>query len=190
MRIRKSRRGERGAAMVEAAFMFPMFLILWFAAIAAYKIPASVIDLNSKSRSDAWARAMNNCSAATSDDPEQYPASWGNAVSSPLTNEPDIGSLFSSAMSSGSVGGIVGGVVNAITGALAEIIPNPTGSASTYQNTVNWRMSNRYANTDNASSTKLARTVTIVCDGGVQDGSVWNALTDLVGAIIGLIPSP
>jgi hypothetical protein len=184
----RSRRGERGAALVEAAFMFPMFLILWFAAITAYKIPASVIDLNTKSRSDAWALAMDNCGAHTSNDPEQYPQAWGNATSAPLTNEPDIVTLFKSAMKAGGVGGIVGGVVNVLTAALAEVIPNPTGSASTYQSSVHWRMSNRYANTDVAHSTKLSRTVTIVCDNGVQNGDLWNALTDVAGAVLDLIP--
>jgi hypothetical protein len=150
--IRKRRTSERGAALVEAAVMMPLFITITFAGFYAYNYGRAGIDIKTSSRAEAWSLAMSNCGSSGSDDSEKLPevegstegASGGAANTTPITHTPPSASL--STQMHGALGGGGGGgafIVTIIQGFfnwISPLFPNPTGSTSTQTETINYRI--------------------------------------------------
>ena len=83
-RVHRRRRHQRGVALVEAAFMLPMFVILWYGSLYVHNLGSKYIAVNTAAREDAWTTAMSNCGVHKSSDSEVLPAAEGSP--SPLQN--------------------------------------------------------------------------------------------------------
>jgi len=190
----RSRR-TRGAAMVEAAFMMPMFVILFFTSLYAHNLNAKQISLNMTTRASAWALAMYNCSKGpASDEGETLQAANSGGTGEPQTislsggSGNDASNAASSAFSGGSVSGALSSVMSGITSAIASVFPNPQGSQSQIHDTVSWRMPNVYVeggSTSGPNSTPVGQTVTVVCNEQAVDGSIGQAVKDIICAVTG-----
>ncbi len=188
-RIRSHRRRERGAALVEAAFMMPMFIILFFTSLYAHNVNSKQITLNTTARAQAWAYAMSNCNKGPgSPEGESLPlGSSGNAQTMDLEGGSPGGgtSAASSALSSGSVTGAISSFLSAITSVLSDIFANPPGSQSTVRDSVSWRLPNVYDGSGyGVRSTPLYQSVTVVCNEQAQNGSIVTAVEDLLCSIV------
>jgi hypothetical protein len=197
---RSSRARERGAALVEAAFMMPMFVILFFTSLYAHNLNAKQISLNITTRSQAWALAMYNCSkgpgTGSPAEGETLQAANSGGSGEPTTigltsqNANDASSAAGSAFNSGSISGSMSSMLSIVTGLLSDILPNPQGAQSQIKDTVSWRMPNTYVAggaTSGPNSTPVQQTVTVVCNEQEQNGSIGSALKSMVCVITGLM---
>jgi hypothetical protein len=181
--IRKRKASERGAALVETAFMAPMFVILVFSAFYAYNFGRAQIDVATLARQEAWTYSMDNCGQGGPNESESLPGG-STSTQTPITHSPPSASLTSqmSATLSGKGGGsfivaLVQGLVNHIQG----LFPNPSGSMQNETEIVNFRIPNLYAGqsgkgfvtriasgsgtTGNGAATKaLKNNVTVYCN--------------------------
>jgi hypothetical protein len=165
--LRRLRR-QRGAALVEAAFMFPMFVICFYAIIYMHTFYATQIDANMLSRQYAWGDSMNNCGggpgdATDTDTPNslQNPSSVSrntfigvganatfpvSTVAGPDDHQKmndeasDASTGVSAAMSGGSVTGAAALIVGKITGFIAGIFPDPLGAQGVSSASFSWRL--------------------------------------------------
>ena len=95
--LRNRRRHQRGAAMVEAAFMLPMFVILFFTTMYLHNLNAKQIALNMTTREAAWSYAMANCNVTKDADSEVSRSAFGRlAVVDPARAETVMTARFSS----------------------------------------------------------------------------------------------
>jgi hypothetical protein len=212
--IHRQRQHERGAALVEAAFMFPMFIILFFSVIYAHSFTATKIDEATQARELAWNNAMTNCvqggggsDSETLPDLETSlsltrgnfkgtgtPSTIGmNTTSKPLTPmNGEAGSTqagVTQSISGGSIEGAFAGIVGMLLDTVAKIFPDPNGAQGVTTGSVSWRLPNNYAHTDPNNSTSLTHTVTVYCNEAPQDGSVKTVVGDLVGDISNFVTS-
>ena len=205
------RRAQRGAAMVEAAFMFPMFIILFFSVIYAHSFSATKIDEATQARELAWTNAMGNCGKTGDAIIEKIPdqvsdlsVTRGNftgveqtsqiaiqtttSPQSPMNGESSsTKSGVSEAIAGGSIEGAFGNIANMLVGVVADLFPDPDGAQGVGTGTVSWRLPNNSAASDPTNSTKLTQTVTVMCDETVQNGSVLTVVKDLIGDIGGFV---
>jgi hypothetical protein len=189
---RHVRARERGAAMVEAAFMMPMFVLLFFTSIYAHNLYAKQIALNMTSRSQAWSLAMYNCSKGPgSPEGETLGAadSGGSGEATTISlnagsGSSDSSSATSGALNGGSVSGAATSAISGVTSMISSIFPNPSGSQSVQNGSVSWRAPNLYNPGDNGGiqSTQVTQTVTIVCNEQAQNGNICTAIAAVVGA--------
>jgi Flp pilus assembly protein TadG len=194
--VRNRRRNQRGAAMVEAAFMLPMFVILFFTTLYLHNLNSKQIALNNTARESAWSYARANCGIVLDADSEVYDSvdSGGDAASTIATTNGsnEAGSAASTAFSAGSVTGGMAAFVSTVTTAISSVFPNPTGSQKKSNDTVAWNMVNLYANGSSGSQTTqtptpVAQTVTVYCDEAPQDGSLGKVISDFMGFVKSLI---
>jgi hypothetical protein len=162
------RRGQRGAALVEAAFMFPMFVICFYAIIYMHTFYATQIDANTLSRQYAWGDSMNNCGGGPGDTTDSdtptslqspttvsrntfigiganatFPVSTtaGQDDHQKLTGEAaDAMTGVGAAMQGGSTTGAAGLVLGAITGFIGGIFPDPNGAQGVSTASFSWRL--------------------------------------------------
>jgi len=211
---RRSHSRERGAAMVEAAFMFPMFIILFFSIIYAHSFSATKIDEATQARELAWSNAMSNCvQGGGGSDSETLPdmetslaLTKGNfrATGSPstiamnTTSNPQLPmngeasstqAGVSQAIAGGSIEGALGGIVGMLLNAVSDIFPDANGAQGVTSGAVSWRLPNNYANSDPSNSTTITHTVTVMCNEKPQNGSVETVVADLVGDISNFVTS-
>jgi len=179
-RHRAARRHERGAAMVEAAFMMPMFVMLFFTSIYAHNLNAKQISLNLTTRAQSWALAMYNCSKGPgSPEGETLQAANSGGSGEPTqitlksTNPSTSGSAAMSALSGGSIMGMMSTFMGMATGILSGLFPDPPGSQSQVKDSVSWRMPNLYngAGVGQTNSTPVQQTVTLVCN---EQAKTWS----------------
>lgn len=205
---------ERGAAMVEAAFMFPMFIILFFSIIYAHSFSATKIDEAAQARELAWSNAMSNCvEGGGGSDSETLPTmesslslTKGNfrATGSPSTISMSTTSNsqlplngeasstqtgVSQAISGGAIEGALSGIVGMLLNTVADIFPDPNGAQGVTTGAVSWRLPNNYANMDPSNSTSITHTVTVMCNEKPQNGDVKTVVADLVGDIANFVTS-
>jgi hypothetical protein len=152
---RKRRASERGAALVETALMFPLFITITFAGFYAYNLGRAGIEIHTGARQEAWTYAMSNCGNNGQSEsealPPQGPVSSGRttgglSTSTPITHDPNSTSFsqeLSGTMGSGQLAGAGQFVITIIDGFFNEIqglFPNPKGSTNTQTEAVNYRI--------------------------------------------------
>jgi hypothetical protein len=200
-RLRAGRRHQRGATLVEAAFMMPMFVILFFTSIFFHNLNAKQITLNVTTRAQAWTYAMHNCRAGEGQDEHEIPfapasvaappsvATSGAAFQIQMRGNGSGGlSSVNSALSAGPIMNGISSVMGPIANFLSSIFADPQGSESFIADGVNWRMPNLYSkgNIDGANkNTPVQQTVIIACNEQAENGSVGNALSEIESAIGG-----
>ena len=205
------RAGQRGAALVEAAFMFPMFIILFFSVIYAHSFSATKIDEATQAREMAWTNAMSNCGHTGAPENETVPdevaslsMSRGNftatsqtsTIAMNTTSNPQNplngdGATTTSgvqhAIAGGSIEGAFSEIANMLVGAVAGIFPDPNGAQGVSTGAVSWRLPNNYNNTDPNNSTTIKHTVTVMCNETPQNGSVAAVVEDVFGDIMNFV---
>jgi len=190
--VRTRRRHQRGAAMVEAAFMMPMFVILFFTSIYFHNLNAKQIALNMVTRQAAWVYAMANCGVTKDADSEVYDqVDSGNGSASQIQTENGSNqaqNAASTAFNGGSVTGAMTSFIQPITSMLSSIFPNPMGSQMQKKDSVTWSMpSASWSQGAAAQSTPVQQTVTVYCDEAPQNGSIWNVIKDFMSFVSSLI---
>jgi hypothetical protein len=175
--------------MVEAAFMMPMFVILFFTSLYAHNLNAKQISLNIQTRGSAWGYAMNNCGQTNSPESETLPAVGGGDGVSQVQlfgqTGNDAASAASSALAGGNNPGAISSIASGVTGAIANVLPNPYGSQAQIQSKVSWRQPNVYTGADPSNNTNVQQTVTLVCNQEPIDGSIEAAVQGIMCAITG-----
>jgi hypothetical protein len=185
-RLRGRRRHERGVALVEAAFMLPMFVILWYASLYVHSLGSHYIAINTEARKEAWQTAMANCGAHGQQETEVLPASLSSGINLPAGNGGDTINAVVTALKGGNIAGALAGFVNTFTAALANAFPSPKGAHFTKTDTVNWRVPDLYNHSGmGTENTNLKYSTTVVCDIAPENGSISN----VAGAIVAIIGS-
>jgi Flp pilus assembly protein TadG len=204
------RRAQRGAAMVEAAFMFPMFVILWFSIVYAHSFSSTQIDANTQSRELAWTDAMANCNTKGYQEKETLPQNndslsvtrntWTstsattsiavstNETASKLSATPsssNASDAMSAAVSGGSLEGAFGSLIGPVLNAIASILPSPQGAKAVATGPVSWRMPNTYAGLDPSNSTTMKQTTTVTCNIAPINGGLSGLFDEIKGAVSG-----
>jgi len=83
--------GQRGAALVETAMVFPMFVILWFVTLWVYRTYDTKLDEMARTRGDAWGYAMSSCGKSGARDVvTRWPSGAGHAHKVPAGAPPPI----------------------------------------------------------------------------------------------------
>jgi hypothetical protein len=182
----KRRKGARGAAMVEAAFMLPMFVLLWYVALYAHNMNSKQIGFNLQTRSDAWAYAMANCGGGSGSGPavtvmpqfQQQPSFNYSGQSTPS---------FSNIVSGG--GGGAASYMSAIGGVLSSFpfFTDPNGEQSTQQTQVSFRMPQTYGGDMSTGTTPVGSKMTLFCNEKPQTGDIKNVIGDIFNAIFGML---
>ena len=206
-------RAERGAAMVEAAFMFPMFVLMFFTLIYAHSYSATKIDEQTQARELAWTNAMANCGKASSDEVENLPTTvtslnmtrnnftgigstsqiamtTSSKPQSPMTGTASTTSLeatVSGAIAGGAVEGAFSAIMGIVLDAVASVFPDPNGAQGSSNGTVSWRLPNSYANANPNNSTTITQQVTVMCNETAQDGSLKTVLGDAISSIVSIV---
>jgi len=187
-RLRGRRRHERGVALVEAAFMLPMFVILWYASLYVHSLGSKYIAINTLARQDAWQTAMANCGVHGQQDTEVLPASLSSGVNLPDGGGGDTINSVVTALKGGNVAGALAGFVNTFTAAIANAFPDPKGTHFTKTATVNWRVPDLYDHSGMGNeSTNLKYSTTVVCDIAPENGSIANVAGAIVAIIEGIV---
>lgn len=211
-RIFRRRRHERGAALVEAAFMFPLLIILFFSCIYAHSYSATKIDEATQARELAWTNAMGNCGKSAGSIETEVLPDKGDSLSLTRQNFRAVGSPStivmsttatildsmngtgdntqtgaSQALSGGSIEGAFAGIMGMVLNAVSSIFPDSSGSQAASKGSVAWRLPNNYAATDPSNSTSLTNTVTVACNEKVQNGSVEAVVADIFGSITSFV---
>jgi hypothetical protein len=185
----KRRRAQRGAALVETAFMLPMFVILWYGSLYVHNLGKNYIKVNTSARADAWQTAMANCGAhAKGTDTEHLPASLGGVGPVYGGGGSDIGSI-KTALQNSNPGGAIGAFVSSFTTALANAFPAMQGSTFLKTSTVSWREPDLYDHSETGSSVKVKGTTSVVCDLAPEDGTIANVAGALVSIIASMVHS-
>jgi hypothetical protein len=209
--LRKHRERERGAAMVEAAFMFPLFIILFFSLMYAHSYTATKIDEETQGREMAWTNAMSNCGTTGDSETEQLPdnvtslsLTHGSFVATnqsssivmtttsnpqqPMNGESNsTQSGVSQAIAGGSVEGAFSGLLGMILGAVSDLFPDPNGAQGVSKTAISWRMPNNYNGSDPSNSTTLTQTVTVMCNEKPQNGTVLTVIEDFFGDVMSFV---
>jgi hypothetical protein len=185
-RLRGRRHHERGVALVEAAFMLPMFVILWYASLYVHSLGSKYIGINTLARQDTWQTAMANCGVNGEQETEVLPASLSTGINLPSTGGGDTINAVVGALKNGNIAGALAGFVNTFTAALANAFPSPKGAHFTKTATVSWRVPDLYDHSGmNNETTNLKYSYTVVCNIAPENGSISN----VAGAIVAIIES-
>jgi hypothetical protein len=216
--IRKRKRiaSQRGAALVEAAFMSALFVILIFSAFFVYNLGRANIDVKSAAREEAWANAMDNCRSNGQSESEALPTG-STAQTGAITHDTTNASLstqMSGTLSGHGAGAFIVTLVQGLVNVVAPLFPNPKGSTQTEFETVNYRIPNRYVGqtghglaqhtaapapgsgpASNAASGIQTRTydVELFCNEAPTNGDI--PILDVIAAaadaiVIGMAPEP
>jgi hypothetical protein len=181
----------RGAALVEAAFMLPMFVILFYASLYAHNLGYNHIKMNRQARETAWAYAMANCGDKADEEVEVLPqvnAGGGSGEATKVSPMPD----GPAAQNSGDgISGMVQGLEGTIADAVAGLFPNPNGAQGVGTQNLSWREPNLYngngvgfAGLGGSNTTTITESVTIFCNQAAKDGGAVNVLEDIGSSIL------
>jgi hypothetical protein len=183
------RRRERGAALVEAAFMLPMFVILWYGSLYVHSLGSTYIKVNTSARQDAWQTAMSNCGVRFSSNSEVLPASLGGVVTLPDTGgDGATASAIAAALKSGNIIGALAGFVNTFTAEISVLFPNPNGASFVSTAGVSWRVPNLYDHTGAGErNTTVSGAATVVCNEAPINGSILGVAVGLVNLILSIV---
>jgi hypothetical protein len=175
---RRGRLRAMGTALVEATFLMPMFVILFFATLYAHNLGYGHMKENREARAAAWALAMSNCNDSGDSDSEVLPgANTGGSgaasrVSLTPSTEPLPGGGDPTSMLSGLMGTIASGV--------AQAIPINADSAKSEQTKdLSWRLPNLYEHDASRKQTSIKQTATITCNNAPKNGGLVATLLDM-----------
>jgi hypothetical protein len=184
----RGRRRRRGAAMVETAFMLPMFVILWYSSLYVHGLGSKHIGANTDARADAWRTAMANCGVKHDSDSENFLPPVGGSIGLGSNGSSDTSGAVSNALKNGNLGGALSGFVSNFTSVIASVFPNPNGAQVTKTDVINWRVPDLYNKTGlNNQDTNVTGTTTVVCNEAPMDGSIGNVAGALLNIIEGLV---
>jgi Flp pilus assembly protein TadG len=181
------RRRARGAALVEAAFLSPLFVILFFAGVFAHNLFSTKLDMIQTARANAWNYAMTNCSQGQGDQ-HWTQADWGNsaandkAITGDIPNPTSWGSppgVSGGGKGSSSAQNGMGGIEKVLGGLLA----NPTGAQSAMTKNISYRIPNIYTHSDGKGIGQAGSTVTLFCNEEAQNGSIGAVFNTIFNAI-------
>jgi hypothetical protein len=216
---RTRRISQRGAALVETALMFPLFITITFAGFYAYNLGRAGIEVHTGARQEAWTYAMSNCGNKGQSESETLPAQapvvsglsvGGLGTTTPITHDPNTPSFsqeLSGTMGTGQLSGAGQFVITLIDGFFNEIqglFPNPKGSTNTQSEVVNYRIPTYGTNSPGfvkragssgggALTKNVKNNVVVFCNEKAQNGNFpWlDALAAAADAIIiAMAPSP
>ena len=183
----KRRRAQRGAALVETAFMLPMFVILWYGSLYVHNLGKNYIKVNSQARADAWQTAMANCGVPPKGaETEHLPASLGGVGAVYGGGGNDVGAV-KTALQNSNPGGAIGAFVSGFTSALASAFPAMQGATSLKTTAVSWREPDLYDHSETGSSVLVKGTTSVVCDLAPEDGTIANVAGAIVSIICGMV---
>jgi hypothetical protein len=181
----KRRRAQRGAALVETAFMLPMFVILWYGSLYVHNLGKNYVKVNTLARADAWQTAMANCGVPPKGaESEHLPTSLGG-VGPVYGGGGNDTNAVTTAVRNSNPGGAISAFVNSFTTALANAFPAMSGSTFLKTNKVSWREPDLYDHSETGSSVKVKGTTSVVCDLAPEDGTISN----VAGALVSIISS-
>jgi hypothetical protein len=179
----RTRRRQRGVAMVEAVAIFPIFVVLWLTCLYAFNIGAKKIESNTTSRANAWAYSMGNCGMPSSDPAATaWPGGgWGSAY-----KNNDLFSLKAGQfLGNSKVSGI--DIVGALTTIIADFLPGVGTSVSAIEKeerTVAFVVPHDGVVSPGSSSSKtLHYTTSIFCNEPVHNGSIKGVIADIITMI-------
>jgi hypothetical protein len=197
--------------MVEAAFMFPLLIILFFSLIYAHSYTGTKIDEATQAREMAWTNAMSNCGNSGDSETEKLPdnvtslsLTHGNFVATnqassiamtttsnpqqPMNGESNSTQTgVSQSVSGGSIEGAFSGLLSMVLGAVSDLFPDPNGAQGVSKTTISWRMPNNYNGSDPSNSTTVKQTVTVMCNEKPQNGTVLTVIEDFFGDIMSFV---
>lgn len=211
----RSRQRQRGATLVEAAFMFPMLVICFYASVYMHTYYSSQIDNNTLSRELAWNDSMSNCGSPAGDfDAAPTPAAptaplrstfvgigagaqnnfQSTTAAGPKNHQSlsatanDVRTGVGSALKGLDFPGVIGGLFNPMLAFIAGFFPNPNGSQAVATSPFNWRQINGYnGGTGTSQQRTTNQMTTVTCNERPQNGSPATVFKDLGEAIIGAI---
>lgn len=187
LRRRFPRQGQRGATLVEAAMMLPMFVILWYSSLYVHSLGSKHIDVNTTARQDSWSSAMANCGVAGQSETEQLPANMGGKVGLSAKGGGS-SSAVSTALKNGSLIGAFASFVSGFTAIISSIFPNPDGAQFMKMQTISWRVPDLYDHSGMSnSSTPVQGTTTVVCNEAPENGTITKVASGLLGIIEGIV---
>lgn len=185
---RARRRHQRGTALVETAFMLPMFVILWYGSLYVHSLGSKYIQVNSDARADAWQTAMANCGVHHDEETEKLPAALGGGTGLAGSGGAGSSSAVSTALKNGNSAGALSGFVNTFTSILSSVFPNPNGSTVLKTQTISWREPDLYDHSGmSPKSTTVKGTTTVVCNEAPMNGSISNVISGVVSLIKSII---
>jgi len=162
--------------MVEAAFMFPMFVILWFSVVYAHAFSSTQIDTNTQSRELAWTDAMSNCNKQGYQEKETLP------------DNNDSLSVTRNTWTSTSATTTIAVSTNETASALSATPSSSNashGAKAVSRGPVSWRMPNTYAGLDPSNSTTMSQTTTVTCNIAPINGGLSGLFDEIKGAVSG-----
>jgi hypothetical protein len=172
--------------MVEAAFMMPMFVILFYASLYAENLGKVNSQSNRNSRQQAWTYAMANCGDTSGQDesevlPPSDPGSGSGAATklSPLT--PGTGGPSGSNPLANATGALVSSI--------GSVFPDANGAQSLTNPTLNWRDPNLYNGNPGTATTQVNQHVVVNCNNAPWDGGAVQALYHLGQSFVNAISS-
>jgi len=169
---RRVKARERGAAMVETAMVFPMFVILWFVTMWVYRTYDTKLDLMARTRGEAWGYAMSNCGkSGTSNIVTRWNNGKGEARTVPAGAPPPITQLALDATS----------VMFPVFALVAATVNTPIDAArSDRSKVVAQSVPNLWERTDGKVARTATAKVVVFCNETPEDG-------DLVGVVRSLV---
>src|SRR5678816_1071124 len=94
----RSRRGQRGAVLVEAAVIMPLFIMLLAGAIYLARLYTAKLEVMGRARRDAWREASGACTGGASDS-VSFAASDGHPPGQAATMSDEVRAEFNAAQS-------------------------------------------------------------------------------------------
>lgn len=166
----RKRRRQRGAAMVEAAFVIPVLVALWMAGAYAQAACTAKLDALATARSEAWAYAASNCGTPGDHNPSRPAGVPGEKVSGGASAESLVSSLTGTAGAGGKVMSLFELFAGAVLGG-----PFPASHAS---NTRVAKVSSQNGGGLKYSSRHTAQ-MTVICNEAPYDGNVKSFFRDV-----------
>jgi hypothetical protein len=215
LRRLRQRRHQRGATLVEAAFMFPMLIICFYACVYMHTYYVTQIDDNTLAREYAWNDSMSNCGSGAGQavDADTPPAPGLPTVTprstfvgigapqnkmplpktvpgplQPLTGQAhDAQTQVASSLAGGDFPGVIGGLLGPILGKIASVFPDIDGGQATTTSTFNWRAMNEYGGSGVLANRQTGQTITVMCNQQPQNGSPQAVFGDIAKSLVGAV---
>jgi hypothetical protein len=182
---RRHKVGSRGAALVEAAFIFPMFIILFFGALYFHNAWFKKFDVIAQARSESWAYAMSACGKNGEDNTEKF--SGVKANKGTLTMTDTVNNNMVSQLAGGGFTGFLSGLGSYISS--LPIFLNPEAADSAHSGTVDYRQRDIYDKTVANSTTTLNYEAVVVCNIDPANGNLWEVVKMIFGWVKGMFGS-
>lgn len=118
---RRSRKRSRGAAMVEASFVMPVLVMLWFASVYAESVCSAKLDAIATARQQAFGYASSNCGESGDKGPSSF---------TPISGSTNVAGSSTADMLGDLIGGIAGDIVSMLAGVILDkAFPTSFGQA-------------------------------------------------------------